>query len=123
MFALTLRRGHEPLITAMARRMHGDLSSEMLRYTRRVTFAWCCFFALQLTLSITLFCFAPLVVWSTFVNILDIPMVVTMFAAEYFCRLLCLRDPPRHSFSAILQMVTDPGDRNGKQLLNMAAPD
>ncbi len=123
MFGLTLRPGREPLITAMARRMQGELSHEMLRYTRRVTFAWCCFFALQLTLSVTLFCFAPLVVWSIFVNILDIPMVVAMFSGEYFCRLHILSNPPRHSLSTILQMVTDPGDHSNKQLLHMAAPD
>jgi hypothetical protein len=125
-FGLTLRRGREPLITTMARRMHGNLSDEMVWYTARVTQAWCCFFAFQLTASITLFCFAPLVVWSGFVNILDLPMVVLMFSAEYFCRLRLLRNPPRHSFSAILSMVTDPaGNAHAKQLVpaRIAAPD
>ncbi len=106
-FALTLRRGHEPLITAMARRMHGDLSSELLLYTRRVTIVWSCFFAVQLTMSIALFCFAPLVVWSFFVNILDLPLVVAMFSAEYAFRIRYLQNPPRHSLSAILNMVTE----------------
>ena len=106
-FALTLRPGHEPLITAMARKMHGDIASELVIYTRRVTLAWCCFFAAQLTISIALFCAAPLVVWSSFVNIFDIPLVAAMFSAEYMCRLYCLRDPPRHSFAAILNMVAD----------------
>lgn len=106
-FALTLRPGREPLITAMARRLHGAIPSELEIYTRRVTIAWCCFFAAQLTTSVMLFLFAPLVVWSFFVNILDIPLVVAMFAAEYVVRLHCLRNPPRHSFSVILNMVAD----------------
>lgn len=106
-FALTLRLGREPLVTAMARRMHGDLSRELTLYTRRVTIAWTCFFATQLTVSIVLFCFAPLVVWSFFVNILDIPLVVVMFLVEYACRLRCLQNPPRHSFAAILNMIAD----------------
>ncbi|GLR66114.1 hypothetical protein GCM10010909_07920 [Acidocella aquatica] len=106
-FALTLRPGREALITGMARRLQGDVSGELALYTRRVTFAWCCFFAAQLTMSITLFCFAPLVVWSVFVNILDIPLVVAMFAAEYMCRLRCLRNPPRHSLAMILDMVAN----------------
>jgi uncharacterized membrane protein len=93
--------------------MHDDVHGELALYTRRVTFAWCCFFALQLALSISLFCFAPLVVWSTFVNLLDIPLVVTMFSAEYLCRLCCLRNPPRHSFSAILDMVANVGRHAG----------
>ena len=107
-FALTLRRGHEPLITALARRMHGELSGEMVRYTGRVTQAWCCFFAFQLLVSLGLFWFTPLTIWSFFVNILDIPMVAAMFSAEYFCRLRILRNPPRHSFAAILSMIADP---------------
>ena len=106
-FGLTLRPGHEPLITAMARKLHGGIEPELVIYTRRVTFAWCVFFAMQLTISITLFCFAPLVVWSCFVNIFDIPLVVAMFSAEYLCRLRCLRDPPRHSFAMILRMISD----------------
>jgi hypothetical protein len=104
-FGLTLRPGREPLITAMARKLHGDIPDELALYTRYVTIAWCCFFVTQLATSITLFCFAPLVVWSSFVNILDIPLVAGMFLAEYMCRLRCLRNPPRHSFSMIFNMV------------------
>jgi len=121
MFALTLLPGREPLITTMAWRMHGELSDEMVRYTGWVTRAWCCFFALQLTVSVGLFCFAPLVWWSSFVNLLDIPMVVAMFSAEYCCRLRCLRDPPRHSLAAIFNMVMNPAGNQAK--LHVAAPD
>ncbi|MGH7002141.1 MAG: hypothetical protein ACREEA_11630, partial [Stellaceae bacterium] len=60
-----------------------------------------------LTTSIMLFLLAPLVVWSFFVNVLDIPMVVAMYAAEYLCRLHYLQDPPRHSLATILGMVAD----------------
>src|SRR5215475_12621588 len=81
-FGLTLRPGREPLITSMARRLHGEVEGELAAYTRGVTVAWTIFFAVQLILSITLFCFAPLVVWSFFVNILDIPLVIAMFTAE-----------------------------------------
>ncbi len=125
MFGLTLRRDREPLITTMARRMHGELTPEMLRYTGQVTRVWTCFFAFQLTVSVSLFCFAPLIVWSTFVNILDLPMVAALFAAEYFCRLRLLRDPPRHSIGAILNMVANPaGDGAKPRLLPMrTAPD
>jgi uncharacterized membrane protein len=106
-FALTLRPGREPLITAMARRLHGGIGVELAAYTRKVTIAWSVFFAVQLALSVALFSFAPLTVWSFFVNILDIPLVVTMFAAEYAVRLRCLRDPPRHSLAKIIDMVTE----------------
>jgi uncharacterized membrane protein len=106
-FSLTLRPGHEPLITSMARRLHGNIEHELVTYTRGVTIAWSVFFTAQLILSVALFCFAPLVVWSFFVNILDIPTVVIMFAAEYAVRLRCLRHPPRHSLRVIFTMVAD----------------
>ncbi|HTQ71732.1 MAG TPA: hypothetical protein VMH92_09600 [Acidocella sp.] len=107
-FALTLRRGQTPLITAMARQMQGpDIPAELAAYTRRVTIAWSLFFAAQLATSILLFCFAPLTAWSFFVNILDIPLVVAMFAAEYAVRLRVLRDPPRHSLATIFEMVSE----------------
>ena len=104
-FGLTLRTGREPLITAMVRRMHG-LTPELVSYTRKVTIAWTLFFTAQLSLSIALFCFAPLVVWSFFVNILDLPLVALMFAAEYAVRLRILSNPPRESLSAIMGMIT-----------------
>lgn len=106
-FALTLRAGHTPLITSMAYRLHDTLSEEIIRYTRHVTIAWVLFFAAQLLTSISLFCFASLTAWSVFVNLLDIPLVVTMFAAEYAVRLRVLRHPPRHSFRMIFDMVSD----------------
>lgn len=106
-FALTLRPGREALITGIARRLHGTIGDEVARYTRRVTVAWCCFFAIQLTTSIALFLFAPLVVWSFFVNVVDIPLVVLMFVAEYLCRRQCLRNPPRHSLATILEVALE----------------
>ena len=113
-FALTLRPGHEPLVSAMTRRLHGQLSDEIVAYTRSVTIAWCGFFTAQLLASITLFCFAPLVVWSFFVNILDIPLVATMFMAEYMVRIRCLRHPPRETLAVILAMVTNARKPDGE---------
>lgn len=106
-FALTLRRGRTPLITSMAYRLHGTLSDEMIRYTRGVTIAWSLFFTAQLLTSILLFSFAPLTVWSVFVNLLDVPLVMAMFAGEYAYRLRALRDPPRHSLAMIFKMISE----------------
>ena len=106
-FGSTLRPGREALITAMARRLHGPLSDELTLYTRRATWVWCGFFAAQLTTSVTLFAFAPLVVWSFFVNVLDIPLVAAMFGAEYVYRLHYVRDPPRHSMAAIIDLIVN----------------
>jgi uncharacterized membrane protein len=91
----------------MARKLHGTISEEVRIYTRQATYAWCVFFAMQLTISVVLFLFAPLVVWSFFVNVLDLPLVAAMFAGEYLFRIHWLKNPPRHSLSAILSMIAD----------------
>ena len=124
-FALTLRPGREPLITGMARRLHGGLDAELAAYTRKVTIAWSLFFASQLALSVALFCFAPLTLWSFFVNILDIPLVAAMFGAEYAVRLRCLRNPPRHSLATIISMVAEaaPSARKPAPTLDAAKPE
>jgi hypothetical protein len=106
-FGRTLRPGREALVTGMARSMHGPISPELEIYTRRVTIAWCCFFVTQLVTSLALFFFAPLLVWSFFVNILDVPLVIAMFTAEYLVRLRCLQNPPRDSLSAIFGMIAN----------------
>ncbi len=106
-FGLTLRPGRDALLTTMARKVHGALTDEVTVYTRRATWAWCGFFATQLTTSVTLFLFAPLVVWSFFVNVLDLPLVAAMFTAEYLCRLRCLQDPPRQTLAQIVRMIAD----------------
>src|SRR5687767_3680733 len=73
-FGRTLRGGREPLITAFARRIHGDVPPDMEPYTRGVTAAWCLFFAIQVLLSALLLAVAPLHVWSLFVNVLSLPL-------------------------------------------------
>ena len=87
LFGRTLLDGREPLITWIARRIRGSLTDEMLVYTRRVTIAWCLFFAGQLAMSALLFAFAPPTVWSFFINVLDLPLVAAMFLTEYAYRL------------------------------------
>ncbi|CAO3425820.1 hypothetical protein [Azospirillum endophyticum] len=102
LFARTLLAGREPLITWIARRIRGSLTDGMLVYTRRVTIAWCLFFAGQLAMSVLLFGFAPPAVWSFFINVLDLPLVAAMFLAEYAYRLRKFRN---HSHGSIADVV------------------
>lgn len=92
LFGRTLLPGRTPIVTALARRIHGERTPELRAYTRRVTGAWCVFFAAQLAGSALLARLAPLWAWSLFVNVLDAPLVVLMFAAEYAYRLLRFRN-------------------------------
>jgi uncharacterized membrane protein len=91
LFARTLRAGREPLVTGIARRVRGVLPPEVAGYTRRVTQAWCVFFACMAVASIVLFRFAPLPVWSLFANLLNPPLVAVMFVGEYLVRITRFR--------------------------------
>ena len=102
LFGRTLSDGREALITRLARGVHGTLAPPMEKYTRRLTLAWCVFFALQLVVSATLLAFAPLESWSLFVNILNAPLVVLMFAGETVYRVVRY---PDHPHASIVQMV------------------
>jgi uncharacterized membrane protein len=90
-FGRSLRGGREPVITRVARRIRGTLSGRLERYTRRLTVAWCVFFAAQLAASAALLAFAPLETWSFFVNVLNVPLVAAMFAGDYAYRFIRLR--------------------------------
>ncbi|HYH43725.1 MAG TPA: hypothetical protein VD867_17275 [Burkholderiales bacterium] len=107
MFGRTVMRGREPLITGFARQVHGTLPPEMAAYTRRVTQAWCVFFAAQPLVSAALFMWAPLDMWSLFVNVLNLPLVAFMFAAEYLYRVRRYRDFPHASIMKGVRMFTE----------------
>ncbi len=81
-FGRSLLPGHEPLVTALARLVHKEMTPELLRYTRQVTVAWTVFFLASAALSVLLFVFAPIKAWSVFANILALPLVAAMFIVE-----------------------------------------
>jgi uncharacterized membrane protein len=87
MFALTLRPGQEPLVSVLARRVHGGvLTPTMAAYTRNVTVAWSAYFVAMATLSIGLFAFAPFAAWALFANLLTPLAMVLMFVGEFVLR-------------------------------------
>jgi uncharacterized membrane protein len=97
LFGHTLRAGQEPLVSRLARRVHGALPSELAAYTRYVTYAWCIFFTAQIVVSALLFKFAPLGTWSLFINVLNFPLLALMFIGEYAYRIICHREFPHAS--------------------------
>ena len=98
LFGRTLTPGRQPLITRVATHVHGELPADIARYTRRVTSAWCVFFAAMATASMLLFLFAPLPIWSMFNNLLNLPLVAAMYLGEYAWR---LRRYPNFSHASI----------------------
>lgn len=103
-FGRTLFGPGEALITRIARiAMNGKLSPRKIRYTQRVTVAWTAFFVLNAGISTVLYLFAPLAVWSVFANLLNAPLVVTMFIAEHLWRRRVLPPEERPSIAAAVR--------------------
>jgi uncharacterized membrane protein len=112
-FGRTLERGKEPLVTRLARRVHGSLPPYMEAYTRGVTVAWCVFFAVQLASSALLFTFTSLHTWSLFINILNFPLVALMFTGEYLYRVRRYRNYPHASFAKSMQAFAKDASLSG----------
>lgn len=110
LFTESLRQGHEDLVTALAARVDGPLNPAMASYTRGVTKAWSLFFAGQLVVSAALGLLAPLATWSLFVNVLDVPLVVAMFAAEYGFRRYRFRNYPHVSLARTIAAFKNRAD-------------
>ena len=91
-FGVTLGAGRQPLCARFAAAVHGTLDARLSRYTRQVTQAWTIYFLATAALSVLLFVAAPVWIWSIFANVLTLPLVGLMFAAEYAVRRWHLRD-------------------------------
>ena len=85
-FGLTLLAGREPLVTALARRVHGAMTPGMAAYSRKVTAAWTVYFVVMATLSLILYAAAPFEVWATFANLVTPFAILFMFVGEYLLR-------------------------------------
>ena len=85
-FGSTLQAGREPLVTALARRVHGGLTVPMAAYSRKVTMAWTLYFAAMASLSIGLYAFAPFEAWAVFANLVTPLAMVLLFVGEYLLR-------------------------------------
>lgn len=85
-FGSTLRAGHTPLITVLARRVHRVFPPALALYTRHVTLAWTIYFVAMAALSALLFAFAPFQTWAVFADLLTPIALGVMFCAEYMLR-------------------------------------
>lgn len=105
-FGRTLARGREPIITRFARSVHGPLQPGMELFTRKLTIAWCVFFAAQLIASALLFALASLNTWSLFINVLNLPLLALMFAGQFVYRMVRHPEYPRASLWRAIEAFT-----------------
>jgi uncharacterized membrane protein len=85
-FGSTLRAGHTPLITTLARRVHRNFTPEMQVYTRKCTLAWTLSCGGIALVSVALYAFAPFDTWAFFANLVSPVTVAVMFGGEYLLR-------------------------------------
>jgi uncharacterized membrane protein len=107
-FGLTLLAGREPLVTALARRVHGTMTPAMAAYSRKVTGAWTGYFVAMATLSIVLYVVAPFDVWAAFANLVTPLAILLMFVGEYLLR---YRLHPEFERATLAQAVRAYADR------------
>jgi len=104
LFGRTLLDGREAIITRIARHARGGaLPPPLEQYTRRLTAAWCVFFAAQLAGSALLLAYGSLESWSLFINVLSFPLVGLMFALDYLYRVIRYRHLPQSSIATAIQ--------------------
>lgn len=99
-FGRSLLPGQTPACTSFAEVLQAQLSPTALRYTRQVTVAWTLFFAVSAGLSVLLYLFAPLPVWSMFTNLFYLPSLALMFIVEGLVRRSVLPPHERHGILA-----------------------
>jgi uncharacterized membrane protein len=107
LFAASLAPGRKPIITVFAEKSRGVLPPSVALYTRRVTWAWCLFCAGQLLGSLLLLLFAPVAVWSAFVNLCNLPLLVAMFCGEFAWRIWRHGSWPRERLTDGIRMARE----------------
>ena len=87
-FGRTLLEGEVPLCTQFARIVHqqNPMAPEREQYARQVTIAWMLFFIVIAIISTLLFFLTSLATWSTFSNLVTLPLAILMFVVEYCIR-------------------------------------
>jgi uncharacterized membrane protein len=103
-FGLSLLGDRVSLCTQLADKVHGPLSSQEVRYTRRVTAAWALFFLSIAAVTLYLFVMAPLRVWSFFANFCVVPLIGLMFVIEYAVRRRVLPHVSRRGILAAVRV-------------------
>ncbi len=89
-FASTLR-GDTPIIERFARMQVATLSEPERLWCRKVTVAWCVFFAVNALVSAALALAAPVAWWALYTGALSYVLLGAMFTVEYVLRSMRFR--------------------------------
>ena len=104
-FGSTLGQGDANALCSRVTRLMlaGPPDPAYMRYTWKVTVAWTAYFMTSAAVSVGLFFFGPLSVWSYFANLLTPVIVGLIFVIEYGVRVRVLPDRPHFSIAQTIQ--------------------
>ena len=104
-FGSTLGRGDADALCSRVTRLMlvGPADPVYMRYTWKVTLVWTVYFMVSGVVSVSLFFFGPLAVWSYFANLLTPVIVGLMFVIEYLVRVRVLPDRAHFSIAQTIQ--------------------
>jgi uncharacterized membrane protein len=104
-FAASLRAGREPLIGVFARLEHVKLPPDLARHARLITWCWALLLAAIAIVSLALAAWAPMEIWSLFVNVVGYLLIGILFAGEYVYRRVRFRQYRHASLPAMIRNV------------------
>jgi uncharacterized membrane protein len=84
-FGFSLWRGM-PVVERLARLQEPDLPEQAVRYTRRVTQAWCVFFAVNAALSLATAVWGSEALWALYNGVIAYILMGLFFAVEWLIR-------------------------------------
>lgn len=93
LFSFSLWQG-PPIIERLARLREPDLPESGVRYTRRVTQAWCLFFLINGSVAAWTACYASLSLWTLYNGVISYGLIALMFTGEWCCRYRLRRTSP-----------------------------
>jgi len=104
-FGSTLWRSDEEALCSRVTRLilAGAMDPAYMRYTWKVTLAWTLYFVLSGVLSVGLFFWGPIAVWSFFAKLLAPVLVGLMFLIEYLVRVRVLPERAHFSIAQTIQ--------------------
>lgn len=104
-FGSTLGQGDADALCSRVTRLmlRGPADPAYMRYTWKITLVWTVYFITSAVLSVGLFFFGPIAVWSFFANLLTPVTVGLLFVIEYLVRVRVLPDRPHFSIAQTIQ--------------------
>lgn len=104
-FGSTLGQGDADALCSRVTRLMlpGPADPAYMRYTWNVTLVWTMYFITSAVMSVGLFFFGPIAIWSFFANLLTPLIVGLMFGIEYLVRVRVLPDRAHFSIARTIQ--------------------